>query len=68
MGEIRTLSARHLLDPDPRIGWTSPNWDRFTIENGAPELAADSPFPPLAYAVCPDCKTAAEGTPVEPLG
>ena len=39
MGEIRTLSARYHLDPDLRIGWTSANWDRFAIENGAPELA-----------------------------
>lgn len=38
MSEIRTLSSRYRVEPDLRIGWTSPNWDRFAIENGAPEL------------------------------
>ena len=38
MGEFQTRSARYGVDPDLRIGWTSANWDRFALENGAPEL------------------------------
>lgn len=38
MAKIRTQSARYRIEPDLRIGWTSPNWDRFARENGAPEL------------------------------
>ena len=38
MAKIRTQSARYRIEPDLRIGWTSPNWDRFACENGAPEL------------------------------
>jgi hypothetical protein len=38
MPTIRTQSARYRIEPDLRIGWTSPNWDRFARENGAPEL------------------------------
>ena len=38
MGVARTLTARYRIEPDLRIGWTSPNWDRFAFENGAAEL------------------------------
>ena len=38
MGVVRTLTARYRIESDLRIGWTSPNWDRFASENDAAEL------------------------------
>lgn len=38
MGVARTLTARYRIEPDLCIGWTSPNWDRFAVENDAAEL------------------------------